>query len=104
MQLSGVSQSSMQRRHPLQRRRSGPGLPQRAALSWQASLGRLVSFCRHLDLTGDLPPVRLNEVFEVFLCRKSAPNLAELNGLQLVQVEFAGSAVPWRLDGATVIA
>jgi hypothetical protein len=55
-------------------------------------------FAGTLDVTGDIPSVRVSEDFEVFLCRKSAPNLAELNGLPLVQVEFAASAVPWLLD------
>jgi hypothetical protein len=36
--------------------------------------------------------------FKVWLCGKSAPELASLKGLSLVQVEFLAEAVPWVLD------
>ena len=55
-------------------------------------------FVGTLDVTGDFPPVRFGDEFSAWLCRKSAPNLSELDGLPLVQLEFSTSAVPWRLD------
>ena len=55
-------------------------------------------FVGTLEVTGDFPPVRFAEDFVVTLCHKSAPSLQELTGPSLVQLEFAASAVPWRLN------
>ncbi|MDB6011513.1 MAG: hypothetical protein JWL65_3763 [Gammaproteobacteria bacterium] len=55
-------------------------------------------FVGTLDVTGDFPSMRFGDDFSAWLCHDSAPSLAELDGLPLVQLEFAGSAVPWVLD------
>ena len=49
-------------------------------------------------LGGDFPSVSFGDDFSAWLCNESAPSLAELDGLPLVQLEFAASAVPWVLD------
>ncbi|MGN6519872.1 MAG: hypothetical protein ACTHK2_10665 [Dokdonella sp.] len=55
-------------------------------------------FVGTLNKTGDFPVVAMSDNFEVWLLRRSAPALATLEGLPLVQVEFHASAVPWLLD------
>jgi hypothetical protein len=54
-------------------------------------------FVGSLEKTGDFPMVEMGPAFRVWLCRKSAPELASLKGLPLVQVEIVTEAVPWVL-------
>jgi hypothetical protein len=54
-----------------------------------------------LEKTGDFGMVEMGPGFKAYLCRKSAPELASLKGLGLVQVEFQAEGVPWVLAEAS---
>src|ERR1700683_98638 len=54
-------------------------------------------FVGSLVRTGDFPMVEMGPGFKVALCVKSAPMLASLKGLPLVQVEIQAEGVPWVL-------
>jgi hypothetical protein len=55
-------------------------------------------FAGSLEKTGDFAAVEMERGFNVYLCRKSAPEVPALKGLSLVQVEFQAECVPWVLD------
>lgn len=55
-------------------------------------------FIGALEQTGDFPPVDLGGGFTAWMCRASAPRLASLEGVPVVQLEFHTDAVPWLLD------
>ena len=55
-------------------------------------------FVGTLQETGDFPMVAMSDTFEAWLVTSSAPRLASLAGLPLVQVEFHATAVPWVLN------
>ena len=48
--------------------------------------------------TGDFSPTCLGEGFTVWMCGATAPRLASLKGLPVVQLEFHAESVPWLLD------
>jgi hypothetical protein len=54
-------------------------------------------FVGSLEKTGDFPMVEMGPGFKVSLCRRSAPGLATLKDLSLVQIEFQAERVPWVL-------
>jgi hypothetical protein len=55
-------------------------------------------FVGELTETGDFTPITLAEGFTVYLCPASAPRLASLERLPVVQLEFHVVSVPWLLD------
>jgi hypothetical protein len=55
-------------------------------------------FIGSLAETGDFSPVRLGDGFTAWMCDASAPRLASLAGLPVVQLEFHAESVPWLLD------
>ena len=57
-----------------------------------------IHFIGSLAETGDFAPVRLGDGFTVWMCGASAPRLASLAGLPVVQLEFHAESVPWLLD------
>jgi hypothetical protein len=60
-------------------------------------------FVGTLNKTGDFPMIELAPGFSVWLCKSSAPPLAALAGLPLVEVQFHAEMVPWMLDKPTAI-
>ena len=58
-------------------------------------------FVGSLEKTGDFTMVEMGPRFNVWLCRKGAPELVSLKGLSLVQVEIQATGVPWVLDEGT---
>jgi hypothetical protein len=58
-------------------------------------------FVGSLERTGDFPMVAMGPGFRAWLCRKSAPELATLKGMSLVQLEFQADGVTWVLDEAS---
>lgn len=54
-------------------------------------------FVGSLEKTGDFPYVEMGLGFKVALCRRSAPGLAALKDLPLVQIELQAERVPWVL-------
>jgi hypothetical protein len=59
------------------------------------SYGGWFHFVGSLETTGDFAPVRFSPGFITWMCRAGAPHLSVLDGLPLVQVEFAADDVPW---------
>jgi hypothetical protein len=55
-------------------------------------------FVGSLEKTGDFAEVEMGPGFKVALCRRSAPGLATLKDLPLVQIEFQAERVPWTLS------
>ena len=55
-------------------------------------------FVGTLPETGDFSPVCLGEGFTAWMCGATAPRLASLTGLPVVQLEFHAESVPWLLD------
>jgi hypothetical protein len=55
-------------------------------------------FVGSLDAKADSPYVILPDGFESWIQAESAPCLASLKGLPLVEVDFLCDAVPWLLD------
>ncbi|MBC8037637.1 MAG: hypothetical protein H7X89_10525 [Rhizobiales bacterium] len=64
----------------------------------QHSYGGWFHFVGTLDRTGDFPPVDLAEGFSALMCRASAPRLAPLENLSVVQLEFHAETLPWLLS------
>jgi len=52
-------------------------------------------FVGTLEVAGDFAPVEFSGGFISYMCKKSAPCLPELDGLDLVQLEFRATNVPW---------
>lgn len=55
-------------------------------------------FVGRLNETGDFPQVDYGPNFQAWLQRASAPALASLAGMDLVEIGFQASNVPWLLD------
>jgi len=55
-------------------------------------------FVGTLHETGDFPPIYLNKDFYVWMSSASAPRLASLENLSVVQLEFHTDSVPWVLS------